>query len=135
MIDPPEQKQDSLVIHCPNCGRLLRALRVPRCNWCGVPVSAEDFAAIAEQSQRVMSLPDPPPLPPVTSVAQRAEWGGRWRPKLFPLLDLPSSRPVTPGQSRLRRTVLYLLGALAVAKLGDTLYAIWIVHHLIPMPH
>jgi hypothetical protein len=63
-------------IRCPQCGRTLRALPGPRCNWCGATIRAEDYALIARQSQHVMAVPAPPPLPPVTSYAQQSPLGG-----------------------------------------------------------
>ncbi|MBV9849071.1 MAG: zinc ribbon domain-containing protein [Armatimonadetes bacterium] len=127
----PEPTRESRPIYCPNCGRPLRALRAPRCNWCGTPISAEDFQRIAAQSQHVMAQPDPPPLPPITSYGQRADWGFQRTPWLLTPLDWRSSRPLPPGQSRLRTAVLILVGALAATKLAYMLYAMWLLHRVI----
>jgi hypothetical protein len=133
-LSPPDPQD----VRCPLCGRVLHALRQPRCNWCGAPIAAEAYAALSAQSQHVMALPDPAPLPSVTSYAQQAEF--RWNRRLLSNDFLPfavqSFRPVTPGQSRLRVIVVALFGVLAGARLCYLLYTWWELHRMIQMlPH
>ena len=132
-MDVPNLAQQ--VIHCHNCGHPLRALRGPRCNWCGVRIPAEDFAAIAAQSQRVMAQPTPPPLPTITSDAQRAEWGWGRRRMADGFLPraVQSFQPATPGQARLRLVVIVLFGLLAAVEITHHLYALWLMHRVIQM--
>lgn len=123
-------------INCPQCGRSLRALRTPRCNWCGAPIPADLYGDIAAQSRHVMAQAEPPPLPPVTSYAQTANWRyQRLSPFSAPWGGLPSG-PLSPGQSRLRTAVLVIVGALALVRLGYGLYAAWLLHHILQtLPH
>jgi hypothetical protein len=120
-------------IMCRSCRRPLHALRVPRCNWCGMAVPNADYETVVSQSQRVMALPDFTPLPPISSYAQISD--PRWRCQRSLDLLLPRTvqrfRPLTQGQARLRVAVITVFGILAVVKAAYLLYAIWEMHRLI----
>ncbi len=129
-----EQLEGEIV--CRHCGRHLQALRVPRCNWCGAQIPAEDFAAIAAQSQYVMSLPTPPPLPPVTSYLQRDEWGQGGG--LNPIQRLNWQTAGWPGGwgQRLRVGAIVMVGLAAAMKIIFHLYVVWQLHRVMQtLPH
>jgi hypothetical protein len=132
-MENSDEKEMLASVTCPQCRRVLHALRGPHCSWCGAPLSEQDYAVVAEQSRHVMELPDPTPLPPMSSYAQQSEWGwgaGGYRSGFLPR-PIQSFRPVTPGQARLRGIVVALFGILAAVKIIYSLYVLWIVHHMI----
>lgn len=133
-----EAPQTPREIRCPACGRVLLALRLPCCNWCGAAIPGEDYQIILAQSQPVMTLPESTSLPPITSYSQQAEWAfgqRRISNRLLPSA-VRSFQPATPGQARLRVIVVALCGLFAGAGICYYLYALWMLHRLIhAMPH
>ena len=134
----PELPPPPSDIRCGACGRVLHALRQPRCNWCGMPVPDKDYQTIQAQSQHVLSLPDPVPLPAVISYAQQSD--GYWNRRRLGNDLLPFSvrtfQAASPRQARLRVIVVALFGILAGLKICYLLYSLWMLHRLMhAMPH
>ena len=111
-------------IHCRACRRELYQLRRPRWLWCGAPISAEEYEAVAAPPRRVMDLP--PSLPMVLGpMPAPMGWGA------FPRY----ARHLSPWERKLQLAAGIIAGSVGLIKLAVEGAMAWHLHLLMqPLP-